>query len=337
MMEGYGYSGAVYRLDSDFLERMSVIRFSRALFSLLQIWLVLAIFILAGISLFERSFFWYLYPFLIFFIAGRQGALLQILHEAVHSHLLRSPICNQLLGKWLAALPIGLSYETYRKNHATHHAYTNVADPREDSEKYRIVDCRNFRLYLLFLKDLSGISAIEGFLTSLEKPKVHVDPLKLKITSRIPMVFRHLFQLIFVQLFILMIFFKFDLLTYFLFWVFPILGPHMFLMRVRGIAEHGLAKQLRVDVRSPGEGTFYTRSFLTQTKRYRFLPLVWLEKALIGSLSVHYHHEHHLFPRIPFYNLKKLHENIASRVFGLNPEIYEKGYFSAAFRTGHLK
>ena len=324
MMEGNGYSAAVYRLDSDFLERMSVVRFSRAFFSHLHIWLILAFLLLAGISLFERSFFWYLYPFLIFFIAGRQGALLQILHEAVHGHLIRSSIFNELLGKWLAALPIGLSYEIYRKNHALHHAYTNTADPPEDSEKYRIVDFRNWRLYLLFLKDLSGISAISGFLNSLifsEKSK-----------KRMPATLQRFIQLAFVQGLILLIFFRFDLLTYFLFWIYPILGPHMFLMRVRGIAEHGLAKQLHVDVRSPSEGTFYTRSFLTKTKKYQFLPLVWLEKALIGSLSVHYHHEHHLFPRIPFYNLKKLHEKVVLRAFELNPEIYASGYFSAVFR-----
>lgn len=318
-MEGRAYSSRIYRLDSDFLERMGVIEPLKTLFSILYVWLALAVLIFGGLYLFEKPFFGSAYLFLIFFIAGRQGALLQILHEAVHGHLSRSSFFNELLGKWLAALPIGLSYETYRKNHALHHAYTNIADPPEDSEKYRIVDCGNFRLYLLFIKDLSGISAIEGFLNSLR----HTEGAARK----------HLFQLILVQLFLLAIFFQFDLLAYFLFWIFPILGPHMFLMRVRGIAEHGLAKQLRVDVRSPGEGTFYTRSFLTRLKRYRFSPWVWLEKALIGSLSVYHHHEHHLFPRIPFYNLKKLHEKIAFRAFGLNPEIYASGYFSAAFRV----
>ena len=53
---------------------------------------------------------------------------------------------------------------------------------------------------------------------------------------------------------------------------------------------------------------------------------------LIGSFYVHYHHEHHLFPKVPWYNLPKLGEQISKNVKENNSsEVYRKGYFSAAF------
>jgi len=103
-------------------------------------------------------------------------------------------------------------------------------------------------------------------------------------------------------------------------------------MRIRGIAEHGLNKQLAVTLGTPEEGNLYTRSFGTPKKRYSFTPLVVMERALIGSLNVYYHHEHHLFPKVPFYNLPKLHSLVADKVSARNPDVYAAGYFSAFAR-----
>src|SRR5262249_31398265 len=129
------------------------------------------------------------------------------------------------------------------------------------------------------------------------------------------------------------ILFQLDIVDYFLLWLIPAMSPHMFLMRIRGIAEHGLAGQLGVDVETVNEGIFYTRSFLTPTRRYRVAPLALFEKGLIGSLSVYYHHEHHLLPNVPFYNLHKVHEKIGTQVREINGDVYVRGYFSAAFKN----
>ena len=59
-----------------------------------------------------------------------------------------------------------------------------------------------------------------------------------------------------------------------------------------------------------------------------------VEKLLIGSFNVYYHHEHHLNAKIPYYNLEKFHHMIKNDVSELiNAPIYEKGYFTAALRT----
>ena len=69
-------------------------------------------------------------------------------------------------------------------------------------------------------------------------------------------------SIILIQFFILLIF-KFDLLLYLIFWIYPIISLHMLLMRIRGIAEHGLSKQINKEIQNVQEGLLYTRSFLT--------------------------------------------------------------------------
>ena len=103
-------------------------------------------------------------------------------------------------------------------------------------------------------------------------------------------------------------------------------------MRIRGLAEHGQSNQLGCKAETNSAGTFYTRSFLTHVNSYKSFILVGLEKILIGSFYVHYHHEHHIFPKVPWYNLPKLSTLIAKNIQKNNTsETYRKGYFSAAF------
>jgi fatty acid desaturase len=147
----------------------------------------------------------------------------------------------------------------------------------------------------------------------------------------------HLAALGLVQLVVLAGLFGFDVVDYALLWVYPAMGPHMFLMRIRGIAEHGLPGQLGIGgargLESVAEGTYYTRSFGTPARAYRWRPLGWIERALIGSLHVNYHHEHHLYPNVPFYHLARVHARIAPAVQAMNPDVYVRGYVSAALKN----
>ena len=106
----------------------------------------------------------------------------------------------------------------------------------------------------------------------------------------------------------------------------------MFLMRIRGLAEHGQSNQLGCIAETNSAGTFYTRSFLTEVNSYKSAIVVFLEKILIGSFNVNFHHEHHIFPNIPWYNLKKLSKLISKNVQKNNSsKTYRKGYVEAAF------
>ena len=107
----------------------------------------------------------------------------------------------------------------------------------------------------------------------------------------------------------------------------------MLLMRIRGIAEHGLSKQINKKIESVQEGLLHTRSFLTPSNEYKFKIIYFLEKILIGTFNVNFHHEHHLCPKVPHYNLKKLHLRISKNLTSLNNRAFEKGYFTAVFKN----
>ena len=323
------YSGHHFQLPRDFLRDATHLNPWRSLLGLALTWA--AILALWGLLRFAipASYFWYFYLPLIFLIAGRQGALLQLVHEGAHGLLHPDKNKNRALLKWFCSLPVGVFPEGYTRAHMKHHAYTNtLKDPASDREKYRVTDMRNPFLYFLFLKDLSGWTALSIFFAyqeAQESGSQRKDDNRPRFSSFL--------ELCLVQLVILGLGFQFQIKDYILLWLVPAISPHMFLMRVRGIAEHGLISQLGKVAELPSQGTFYTRSFLTTANRYSFRPLIWIEKMLIGSFEVYYHHEHHLFPTVPFYHLQKIHQRIRFQVQSENPDVYAKGYFAAALRS----
>jgi len=320
------YQAASFSLSPSFLQTVTRLNFGQTLLGLVCVWTALAVLILAARFLISApTTFWLTYPVVAFLIAGRFGALLQLVHEAAHGLLANSPRLNQLIAQWFCAYPLGVNFTGYVRTHRIHHAHANTdKDPQSDQEKYQIADVRDPRLYLLFAKDLLGITALSVFFAYNGNAEKGAGPIRPKL--------QNFLNLALVQTVILTLFFQFDILEYILLWLIPAVSPHMVLMRIRGIAEHGLLKQLQQTASDQVDGGLYTRSFLTPSHTYRFKPLFWIEKTLIGSFSVHYHHEHHLFPGVPHYRLREIHQAIAEEVKTLNPRVYEQGYFSAFLR-----
>lgn len=319
------YSRFALNLDLAELKNLEKLKPYKTYLALIVLYLSTILLVYVSIKLTEYSYLFYL-P-CIFLIAGRQGAFVQMTHEASHFLITKSTKLNDFIGNYLCAFPIGVNLSGFRSGHNNHHV--NTATPEDsptDLDKYRVTDVKKFEIYKLFLKDIIGISALEVFL-SYGQDKKNVN----KVNKSKLDFFKTLTKLSFVQLVILS-FFQFNILSYILFWLIPLISPHMFLMRIRGLVEHGQANQLGCAVESNSSGTYYTRSFLTKNNKYKFLFLVFLEKILIGSLKVHYHHEHHLFPKVPWYNLEKLNKKIYKNVIENNyAGVYRKGYFSAAF------
>jgi len=300
--------------------------------ALISIWATLAALILGFRFLVPSGWQPYLYVPIIFLIAGRFGALLQLIHEGAHGLLSHSKKMNFFISRWLCAYPIGVFFDGYQRGHLRHHAGTNTKiDPPADTEKYRITDFRSPKLYLLLLKDVLGLTAFEIFFAykQTEESATNVTANESAKDSKVGT----LFCLMVCNLVVLGVLFQFQIVPYVLLWLIPAVSPHMFLMRIRGIAEHGLSKQLGVEVTEGWRGNFYTRSFFTKRCHYSFPPMVWLERILIGSLSVNHHHEHHLMPTVPFYHLSKVHDRIAPELSRLNPDVYAAGYFAAAVRN----
>ena len=320
------YNRFKLNLDLAELKKLEILDENKTIIGLITLYVTTAILIFVSVKLTYYNYLFYI-P-CIFLIAGRQGAFVQLVHEASHFLVSKNHRFNDFFGNYLCAYPIGVNFSGFRSGHNNHHVNTATPDDSPtDLDKYKIVDTKKLSLYKLFFKDLFGISALEVFF-SYGKNKTETVDIKKKSKKEF---FLTLAKLSLVQLFILSLF-GFNILNYFLFWLFPLMSPHMFLMRIRGLAEHGQSNQLSVKAETNSAGTFYTRSFMTNVSTYKSNTLVFLEKILIGSFYVHYHHEHHIFPKVPWYNLKKLSELISKNVTAHNSsKTYRKGYFSAAF------
>ena len=337
------YGPRLYQIDKKTLDEFKTLKSYKPVLSAVGAWL--------WIFLLVKTFLLFpnlklLYPIFAFLIAGRAGVFLQLVHEAAHGLVSKGKF-NDWFGNWMAAYPIGLDLKGYQEGHTRHHVCTNQkCDPVSDSEKYRVCDVKNPKLWLLFLKDLLGITAISvrfmyeqpsanlkhrDIVESLEYEETNAQAQLLPDGSWQRTIKKYA-SISLIQLLILGFLFNFNVIHYFFLWLIPLVTAHMVLMRVRGIAEHGLGIQLGVkNLEEKTKGSFYTRSFGTPVNHYSFPLFVWLERFLIGSLDVYYHHEHHLYPTVPYYNLHKIHKLISEKIKTSNPDVYAKGYFACLF------
>jgi fatty acid desaturase len=270
---------------------------------------------------------WILYPIVALLIAGRQGSLLNVTHELSHSNWQASEALSTFVGRWFCSSPIGADYDGYKTGHLQHHQFTNQEkDPESDREKYTTVTFKDKKLFRLFLKDLLGLSAIKVFSQYVKgggkAAETKGNSLK-KMAVKIA-------QLAVPNLIILFWFFKGQVGHYLILWIVPAMCVHMFLMRIRGIAEHGLGVQLKVPdlMAKKGLGTKYVRTMELSKNGV----IGWIERILIGSIGVNYHHEHHLYPKIPFHNLKKFNHLIRSQVIAYNPQVYTRSYWETVLK-----
>lgn len=336
------YSSRWYGIDKETLARLKVLKPYRPILSAFFIWFWITVIVKTFLHVPGLVYF---YPIVVFLIAGRAGALLQLAHDAAHGLISKGKF-NDWFGNWIACYPIGLDLKGYGEPHLRHHACTNkICDPLSDAEKYKVCDIRTPRLWFLFLKDILGITAVtiqlryDQPLTNRDKKDIedYVEHEEGSIAYRVSpgslfQTLKKYLSIALVQLLILGILFRFNIFHYILLWLVPLVTAHMFLMRIRGIGEHGLGIQLGIsELDQKNRGTFYTRSFGTPLKRYPFPLLNLLERWLIGSLNVYYHHEHHLYPKVPYYNLPKIHKIISRKTETYNPYVFARGYFDCLF------
>ncbi|MBL7689876.1 MAG: fatty acid desaturase [Bdellovibrionaceae bacterium] len=69
------------------------------------------------------KYFSELYPLAILLIANRIFALFLLSHEAVHSLLTPHRRLNDIVGRYLCAFPLGISFQLWRSKHLLHHRF----------------------------------------------------------------------------------------------------------------------------------------------------------------------------------------------------------------------
>ncbi len=344
------YGPSWYNLDKQELSEAKKLDASKPVWAAVWAWVCIAVLIKGYLFLWDHySWAIYLYPVFALFIAGRGGVFLQLAHEAAHGLISPDKKFNDWFGHWMSTAPLGFDLRGYTEGHMRHHACTNQVscDPASDIEKYKFVDISKPRMWGLFLKDITGFTAlfvrlmydqpnlnkyrrdIQEYLET-EEGYTQVDADQLTMADKL----KKYGSIALVQLVVLGALFKFNVFHYGFLWFLPLATAHMFLMRVRGVAEHGMGLQLgltQAELEKKTRGMFFTRSFGTPANRYSIPGLNFIERCLIGSLDVYYHHEHHLFPKVPYYNLARVHRLVADKVKGFNPAVYAKGYFACLF------
>jgi fatty acid desaturase len=200
-----------------------------------------------------------------------------MLHEVVHNAVFyRSPRANRILG-WLYAFPSGISRTQFTRWHLDHHA--QLGDPNADPKRHHLSPKRNAR-WLKALYMTPALFFIYFRAAARETSTYEPEVRRTIARERIITVGGQLAILASIVAFAgPWIAFKVYMVPYFL--VFPV-----------AFTLNRLGQHYDIDPTDPAKwGTLVAASRL------------WDVAFLWSS----YHLEHHYFPNVPFYNLRKLH------------------------------
>lgn len=228
----------------------------------------------------------WLLPLALLLIGSRQRALATLLHEAAHGALCRSKRLGAFLGTWCSGYLIFQSWASYKRSHTlAHHHKLGDPDHDPDYQYYRqsgVFEARSpFRFALAHLiKPLLFLSAPQS--------------LKYLLLNRLVRS-RNKGELLGVLLCQAVLAVCLTLLLgakgYFLYWLLPYLTTFQALTWFIELAEHyPMIAKAKADL---------------QATRNRFSHP--LEHFFTAMHAENFHLIHHLFPAIPYWNLKKAH------------------------------
>ncbi|CAD7337694.1 fatty acid desaturase [Sphingomonadales bacterium 56] len=230
-----------------------------------------------------------------FIIGSRIQCLAVMMHDACHSMLFSNRRINDFIGDIFVAYPLGFSIHLYRANHMHHHRYTNTMRDRDYRVQQRDPDQhfpkRPLAMLWLLVRSVTGLnfyrmardSRIWAPFANFHNPgRFGYDfPLALRI--------RYIVWAVLFYGLILVSPWRWQILGLLL--IPQFIWANVF-NRIRAIAEHnGVANERELN------GT-------------RTIVPTLLDRFLIAPLNVSYHLEHHLFPSVPWQNLRQLHAHL---------------------------
>ncbi len=292
------------RLSAEELAPLTRIVTWRSAAAVLQTWLIIGV--TGAIAVMHWS--WPLALAAVAVIGTQQHALFILSHDAAHYRLFENRGLNDLIGR-ICASAAGLSMCTYRVIHRLHHNHLYGAqDP--DIALHGGYPRGKWYLAKKLLKDLSGLTAVKTYGYFFGNPAKNIalegapTPLadtsvRLRATARSDQRLVIALQIALPAL-ILWLGGWAALMFYLVLWVLPALTVLQAILRLRAVCEHGAV----VDLSSP----------LTAARTHlpRFNAAWLLARPLLFPHHVNYHVEHHLYPAVPHYHLKRLHDLLAS-------------------------
>ncbi len=226
-----------------------------------------------------------------FIIASRQHALLGILHEGVHYRLFNSKLLNDSVGNFLAAFPLFWDLHAYRENHFQHHKYLNTDQDPDYKRKNKHEEWQfpNSKFYLakLFVRYLWGFGILENYRFFLVMSGHFPLNEKIKQPAQIKKIIT---KIVYYGAILYTLHHFGQLANFGVYWFVPYFFLYPLFQKYRSIAEHFAL---------PFEGELSaTRNVITHPA----------ESFFFGPHNLNYHLDHHLFPTVPAYNLKKLNK-----------------------------
>lgn len=228
-------------------------------------------------------------------IARSQLALAVMTHEAAHGLMARNKRLNDGLGQLLTAGPLWLSLRSYRAGHIQHH-HAPMAENDPVALMFGVHDYPVTRAQLI--RRLLAYACGIGYVTSITKlargELAHALPQVKKSRSYIAWELAS-------------IFIANGLLCGLLAW-----SGHAWLYLglwlVPSITLLPLAGQIRAIFEHAGLPACADQSRNARTITHRS----W-QTFLFGPHAIHYHIEHHLFPRMPFHSLGAVHKQLTTQ------------------------
>jgi fatty acid desaturase len=242
-----------------------------------------------------------LYAFCVVIIASQIHGLAVNLHEGIHCRLSTNRGINNFISTVILALPINSSYKKFKLSHLTHHRHLNTSrDPDWASqtkvrEEYPMKLSKLLSMLLFYTfggRVIMGVFERPGIKAKLKfvyNAFIFVRPTFPSEQSKQDTVIGYIFYAI---LFSCLIYFGL-IKEYFLYWIIPGLTWLQVIVTVRGFAEHYCVENTN---KYNGTRNTYTSLF---------------DRVVLGQMwNVGYHLDHHLYPGVPSYNLKKLHTEL---------------------------
>lgn len=245
-------------------------------------------------------------------------------HDCMHYSLFPTKGENRFMGAILSAL-MGTTFDAIRIQHLDHHRL--FATPEDPGARDYYVKFRNRREFLTFLfGPLAGtifIAMIDDYLLRIFRRAKDDDTQEKKASVRGNLFpFAALLLVQFVVAAILTRGFEWaQLWRYVAFNVLPAITIFLFLIRLRMFLEHAALDYIVCD--------YFEQKRPTARTIYASFP----ERILLCGSDFNYHHEHHLYPVVPGWQLRRLHKQLVAS--GLDPQDIRLTYWQAFREIWH--
>jgi fatty acid desaturase len=235
-------------------------------------------------------------------IATRQHALLILMHDFAHHQFSRKGPWNDILANVFTAFPLFITVQGFRADHLKHHQHVST----DHDPNWRNISTRRYDFPKS--RPQAGWEVIKhclGGYTFLDLKGYWVDAGLTVDQSAVTRWQQGVFLLVVAGLAT-----YFHLWTdFFLYWVLPAFTFLLAILYVRDVAEHHAL---------PKAGLLAARTVLPRG----------FERILFCQNGVNYHTEHHLFPSVPFFRLKRLHQLLLQDPKFRREAVVTRGYWA---------